>query len=96
MSTAAAPDPTGWTSTIAGADKIEAMLSRCTRLSNIQVKLQETDGTQYLFQSGSTNYFWNTANEEGAQVTSPTNYDQLLAQMGTDISKVQASIITTE
>ena len=89
MSTAAAPDPTGWTSTIAGADKIEAMLSRCTRLSNIQVKLQEIDGSMYVFQSGSNYYFWNSVNEEGGRVTDPRGYDALLRQMDRDITKVQ-------
>ena len=88
--------PTGWTATVFARDKVEAMLSRCTLLPNVQVKLQETDGTQYLFQSGTAYYFWNTANEVGAQVTSPTDYNQLLQQMGADIAKVQATIIITE
>ena len=72
------------------------MLSRCTGLPNVQVLLQETAGDQYLFQSGSRYYFWNTANEEAAQVTSPANYSQLLQQIGLDITKVQATVINTE
>ena len=88
--------PTGWTATVFARDKVEAMLSRCTLLPNVQVKLQETDGTQYLFQSGTAYYFWNTSNEEGALVTFPKNYDQLLQLMGDDIAKVQATIISIE
>ena len=87
--------PTGWTAAVFARDKVEAMLSRTTGLPNIQVLLQQTDGSLYVFQSGSTFYFWNTANELGAQVTFPLNYNLILQQMGTDITKVLVSIMST-
>ena len=52
-------DPVGRTSHVYASDKVAAVLSISTALSDIQVKLQETKGTQYLFQSGASYYFGN-------------------------------------
>lgn len=90
MSSEAIPkDPQGWTSSINASDKVAAMLSECTDLPNIQVKLQETSGSRYLFQSGPSHYFWNSATEDAALVTSPESYSALLIQMERDMRKVE-------
>lgn len=71
------------------------MLRDMFGLSNIQVKLAEVAGTRYLFQSGSNYYFWNSVVEEGSRITSPTNYNDLLKQIGSDIRKVQVTPVDT-
>lgn len=81
----------GWTDQDFLKATVEAMLAQMTDLPNIQLKLSEVKGTQYLFQSGSKYYFWNTVTESGAEVTGPTDYNQLLDQMGRDMRGVQVT-----
>ena len=89
----AASDPKGWTSNINAKDRVEDMLAIATNLTGIDVKQAEIAGTQYLFQSGNKYYFWNTANEEGGEVTKPTTYDAILQQMDTDITQVTVQLL---
>lgn len=64
-----------------------------TNLRNVTVKLEQVRGTQYVFQSGSTFYFWNSATEEGAKVTDPTDYAKLCDQMDKNIDKVRVEML---
>lgn len=86
-------DPAGWTSNINAKDKVEDMLAVATKLPGVSAKLAEISGTQYLFQSGTAYYFWNSANEEGGRVTNPTTYPAILTQMGADITKIQVTLL---
>lgn len=83
--------PRGWTTNVAARDRVEAMLSRCTSLPDVQVKLCDEEGSMYLFASGDKYYLWNCVSEEGGQVTRPTEYEELLRQMDRDITKVEVS-----
>lgn len=72
------------------------MLETQTGLSNIQVKLEEVRGSRYVFQSETNYYFWDSATQEGALVTSPTDYGELLKQMSDNITKVQVKPLEDE
>ena len=82
-------DPKGWTSRLYAADRIALTLSRCTGLLNIRVRLGEIEGGQFLFQSGDNFYLWRNASEEGAQITWPKTYDEIVQQLESDATKIQ-------
>ena len=66
------------------------MLSTSTGFTagSIAVKLVDESRDIYLFQSGASFYFWDTASEEATQIVSPTTYDQIVKQMSADVTKV--------
>ena len=88
--------PRGWTSKIADQDKVETMLSQCTSLPDIHVKLYQTHGDLYLFESGAKYFLWNAVTEDAAQVTRPTEFDELLRQIDADITKVETIPVSDE
>ncbi|KAF8890630.1 hypothetical protein BD779DRAFT_1516136 [Infundibulicybe gibba] len=85
--------PKGWTSSVYAPSTLEAMLRLMTSLTNIQVRIIQQKGPLLVFASGKNFYFWNSVVESAEQVTEPTDYDELLARIGTDIRKVKVKVL---
>ena len=92
MSHSVAVVPKGWTANVDTSGKTAALLRKSTNLTDVRLALAEVNGVRYVFQSGNDFYFWDCESQTGGKVKEPKTYDELLAQMNLDITKVVADV----